>query len=52
MWGFCSLAYYPGEGRGPGGKAEVMTDERLSPNSPTWPPAFAGVVETEGVAPR
>ena len=36
--------YHPGERRGPGGKAHVITDCAPSYSLPTWAPAFAGVV--------
>ncbi len=40
--------YHPGEGRGPVGKADLTERCTSSPTSPTWAPAFAGVVESGG----
>ena len=39
-----AILLHPGEGRGPVGKARVMTRSASQSPSPNWAPAFAGVV--------
>jgi hypothetical protein len=42
------LFHHPGEGRGSGGKADPTERCTSLPTSPTWAPAFAGVLESGG----
>jgi hypothetical protein len=39
-----ATSFHPGEGRGPVGKTEVMIRCANQSASPSWAPAFAGVV--------